>query len=435
MKQLPLDILIPILEPLIADSRADLLNCSLVNKNFYRIAIPLYYRVLDARVSSESQLNSFVNPPRQDLTIPLRQQSCLAKYIHHLTIRGAITHKTLSIVLQCTNLNSLTWIDDIPSSPNSQSAFDCDRSPNNETLALLGVAHRVPRLSSLTLRTYNDLSSDAWVQFVSFPGLRKLSLWCFSISGCWNNGSIVESLTHLELCVGSINSTEYISLFVSLLNLEYLRLKGAPSSAIASLAALLPKLRSFDTDFVSAPLSAVDDQQTLQLHHLTVRTSTDALTPFYSWLRQLAGRGPDESFILHAFAVRAKHVVPSEFVKGLPLTLREFVVGEAELALSDVSFLCKSMCNLIRLECSVQTQDILAVEQAIGMGQRLRRVKFRGRGIKMSRVQARKWMIEHAELRNIGINSDMFKGKWVLDAEQGLVLRVDVAADGNRWGT
>ncbi|KAJ7072742.1 hypothetical protein C8F01DRAFT_1105067 [Mycena amicta] len=404
---LPLDLIFLILEPLV-DSRCDLLACSLVNKNFHRAAIPLFYSLLDARMV------------REHLAISLLRHSDLAKYVRHLTERGAITQDTLNALSLCTNLASLTWIDDIPSSPCLQSVADGDRNPDTETLALIALAQRLPRLSSLTLRTYNDLSPEAWSKLASISGLRRLSLWCFSsphfLTGNWISGPLAESLTHLELCVGAIGCAECLSLFSGLVSLQELRLKGAPASIIPTILALLPNLHTLDTDFVARrqPTNVEHCEPTATLGHLTVRTSScspDTPTQLYAWIKQLGG--PTKSFTLHAFTVRVPHIVPSAFFRSLASTLKEFMVGEAQVGLADVQFCCESMPGLERIECQVEAPDVSTLRKAVDTGKRLRRVKFRVRwtGLtgKLCLEQAREWMLCHDQLRVIGVDSVVFK--------------------------
>ncbi|KAF7297975.1 hypothetical protein HMN09_01018400 [Mycena chlorophos] len=396
----------------------------LVDTKFHHVAQPLFYASLDARLV------------RPDLAISLLHHPHLAKYVRHLTERGAITHTTLAAISACTNLTSLTWIDDLPSSPHSPSAFSRNRNADTETRALISLAAqrtRLPHLSSLTLRTYNDLTPEAWTQLTAIPNLTRLSLWCFaSLGNTWSSGLLAESLTHLELCVGALSSADCISLFSGLPLLQDLRLKGAPSSIIPRILALLPALHTLDTDFMWRRQSTENYQPhpAIQLRHLAVRTSTSTHERMYAWLDDLGQ--PTDSFRLQAFAFRTTHVVPSGFVRGLPSTLREFMVGEAQLHPVDLQFLCQSMRGLERLECGLRTSEISVVQAAIQAGKKLREIKIFVEGIKLGLEQATEWMLGHENLRVIGVNSDVFKGTWVA----GPALQVEEAiVDGNRWGT
>jgi hypothetical protein len=98
-----------------------------------------------------------------------------------------VMHSTLYALALCSNIHSLTWID------------DCT-SPNNILGVLLSVVRHLP-LQELTIRTHNHIDEASWTQLSLFTSLRKLSLWSMSgpsriLEGFCNLG---KALTQLEL--------------------------------------------------------------------------------------------------------------------------------------------------------------------------------------------------------------------------------------------
>ena len=97
---------------------------------------------------------------------------------------------TLAALSHCTNLESLTWIDD-------------SSTPTSILLEFLTVTRRLP-LRELTIRTHSDLGEPVWAQLVTLTGLRKVSIWCMEgpprVLQGWST-ALGETLTHLELGV------------------------------------------------------------------------------------------------------------------------------------------------------------------------------------------------------------------------------------------
>ena len=90
----------------------------------------------------------------------------------------------------CTNLRSLTWIDD---------SYNTDSS----LLRLLGAVRTLP-LRELTIRTHGDPSKEVWSRLISIVGLEKVSLSCIQVPSValqdWSK-LLRSTLTHLELSV------------------------------------------------------------------------------------------------------------------------------------------------------------------------------------------------------------------------------------------
>lgn len=105
-----------------------------------------------------------------------------------------ITKHTLTALALCTNLHSMTWIDD--------SATSADT-----LLAFIAVAHTLPLLRAVSIRTHSDLGEAVWAQLATLGGLARVSLWCMEgpprvLQGGWA-GVLGRSLTHLELGVSA----------------------------------------------------------------------------------------------------------------------------------------------------------------------------------------------------------------------------------------
>ncbi|CAA7260412.1 unnamed protein product [Cyclocybe aegerita] len=159
-----------------------------------------------------------------------------------LTQYPTITQDTLAALALCTNLRSITWID------------DCSTT-DTTLLAFLDVARTLP-LRELTIRTHSDLGETVWSQLISLTGLRKVSIWCMEgpprVLQGWS-GPLGSTLTHLELgrCAG-VPPTILITVLSQLPLLKDLRLKGAPASSIPTILKFLPNLRSLDTEYLGS---------------------------------------------------------------------------------------------------------------------------------------------------------------------------------------
>ncbi|KAJ7125235.1 hypothetical protein C8R44DRAFT_840362 [Mycena epipterygia] len=468
MQDLPLDLVRPILEQL--TDRRDWNSCALVNKNFNRVAIPLLYSVLDSRVVSKT----LVYHPSSTLN----QRPELAQYVRHVTETGTvhrglrprypnITEDTLHALSLCTNLRSMTWIDDFRF-PESDSFF----------LSFISVVRKHP-LRSLTIRTHSDLGEEAWAQLTTLTGLRKISIWClegppYLLGNGWAE-RLRNTLTHLELGVSAFTypCSELLS---QLPLLQDIRLKGAPSNAIPTMLTFLPNLRSLDTEYLaSGPSNArlvLNQDKMAVLRHLTVRTSSiDIMGPLklWVWIKTILPRPGLETFKLHAFTLHMGHTrIPQAFILDLALmqgdTLKHFIAGDAELTLPDLECLCHKFPKLETLVCRVVAPDVNTIAAAVAKATNLKTIRLQVHWIfspaelqlqlpltngqlkrrDFTLEQARSWMLrdESSMLRVIGINSvvhtivaeGFLQGKWILEEHN---LKFEVVADvaGDKWNT
>ncbi|KAJ7772009.1 hypothetical protein DFH07DRAFT_997798 [Mycena maculata] len=434
-QDLPLDLIRPILEQL-AD-RQDWNSCALVNRTFNRVAIPLLYSVLDSRVVSKTLA---YHP-----STTLNQRPELAQYVRHVTETGAvhrglrpryphITEDTLRALALCTNLRSLTWIDDF-------------RFPGSDTffLSLIAVVRNHP-LRSLTIRTHSDLGEEAWSQLTTLTGLRKVSIWClegppYLLGSGWTD-HLRSTLTHLELGVSAFT---------------YPCSERAPSNAIPTILTFLPNLRSLDTEYlVSGSANALlapnpDDMATLQ--HLTVRTSSiDINGPLklWAWIKTILPRSGLETLKLHAFTLHMRHTsIPRDFILDLAslqgATLKHFIAGDAELTLADIECLCHKFPALETLVCLVVAPDVVTIAAVVEKATNLKTLRLQVQWIHndaqptprdLTLEQARNWMLrdEASLLRIIGVNSVVYTGKWILE-EQDLKFEVVADVAGDKWNT
>ncbi|KAJ7876056.1 hypothetical protein B0H14DRAFT_2714450 [Mycena olivaceomarginata] len=455
--QLPLDLLRPILEQL--TDRRDLSSCVLVNRNFNRAAIPLLYSVLDSRVVSRSGDKTVVYHP----STTLNKRPEFAQYVRHVTETGAvhrgltshyskITEETLHALSLCTNLRSMTWVGDFKRFSGSDSVF----------LSFLSVIRNHP-LRSLTIRTHSDLGEEAWAELTKLTGLRKVSIWClegppYLLGNGWAN-RLRSTLTHLELgrCAG-VPNTLLLSVLSQLPLLQDIRLKGAPSNAIPKILTFLPNLRSLDTEYLaSGPSNArltpsPDEMATLR--HLTVRTSSiDIMGPLklWAWITTILPRRGLETLKLHAFTLHMGHTrIPRAFILDLATmqgeSLRHFIAGDAELTLPDIECLCCKFPRLESLVCLVVAPDVDTIAAAVEKAVNLKTLRLQVHWIctddqpapnELSLEQAQEWMLrtDSSLLRIIGINSVVYKGKWILDSEQALKFEVVADVEGDKWNT
>lgn len=109
----------------------------------------------------------------------------LAHYPH-------ITRNTLAALALCKNLQSMTWVDDSPTSAGT-------------LLKFIDVMRTLP-LRELTIRTHSDLGENVWAQLITLTGLRKISIWCMDgpprVLQGWSD-LLGPTLTHLELGVST----------------------------------------------------------------------------------------------------------------------------------------------------------------------------------------------------------------------------------------
>ncbi|KAJ7189556.1 hypothetical protein GGX14DRAFT_609006 [Mycena pura] len=425
---LPLDVLRPILDEL--TDRRDLRACVLVSRTFHRVATPLLYAVLDARV---------LKNPAAHPSATLLQCPHLAKYVRHITETAAvhrchpdITEHILRAHALCTNLRSMTWIDDLPC-PASDGFF----------LSLISIVRHLP-LRCLTVRTHSDLADEAWAQLTTLTGLQKISIWCleappFRLRDGWTD-RLRNTLTHLELGV----------MLSGLVMLQDLRLKGAPSTAIPTILALLPNLRTLDTEYLvrrAPPIPLANPRAMAALRHLTVRTSSSGSPQLWAWITMILPRAGLETLKLHVFTLHhLGHTrIPRTFLRDLAThqadSLVHFLAGDAELALADVAYLCAMFPRLESLECLVVASDVAAIAAAVEKAVNLRtlrlRVQWRDAQPPLTLEQARYWMLrdDSSLLRVVGINSVVYIGKWILDPEGDLKFEVVPDAKRDKWNT
>ncbi|KAJ7270095.1 hypothetical protein B0H12DRAFT_1310749 [Mycena haematopus] len=453
-QDLPLDLLRPILEQV--TDRRDLSSCVLVNRNFNCAAIPLLYSVLDSRVVSKSEKTVVYHP-----STTLNKRPELAQYVRHVTETGAvhrglthysnITEDTLRALLLCTNLRSMTWIDDVKRFTGSDKVF----------LAFISAVRNHP-LRSLTIRTHSDLGDEAWAQLATLTGLRKVSIWClegppYLLGNGWAS-RLRSTLTHLELgrCAG-VPNTLLLSVLSQLPLLQDIRLKGAPSNTIPKILTFLPNLRSLDTEYSASGPSNMrlvpNRDEMAALRHLTVRTSSiDIMGPLklWAWITTILPRPGLETLKLHAFTLHMGHTrIPRAFILELATlqahSLKHFMAGDAELTLPDVECLCYKFPELETLVCLVVAPDVDAIAAAVEKAVNLKTLRLQVHWIRtdeqpapkdLSLEQAQNWMlrIESSLLRIIGVNSVVYTGKWILE-EQALKFEVVANVEGDKWNT
>lgn len=278
----------------------------------------------------------------------------------------------------CVNLQSFSWTDD--SAHGASNDYDL--------LAYLDILQQLPRLQEFTIHTYVGLSEPVWSKLKEFSSLRKVAIWCMEgqprILQGWSE-KLGDTLTHLELGVSGLSPHWYasshmtdltslhlpqrcagvpasilVSVLSHLTHLRALRLKGAPSSAILEILAILPSLVSLDTEYLGHGRSKYADEPLASLRELTVRTSSvDVQGPqqLWPWIRTLVPRPSLESFTLNAFSTLGEACVPRRFILDLAAThrntLRCLTVNSAQLTLEDIECVCTMFPMLEVLACSI----------------------------------------------------------------------------------
>jgi hypothetical protein len=154
--------------------------------------------------------------------------------------------------------------------------------------------------------------------------------------------------------------------------LKDLRLRGAPAVAIPTILTYLPNLRSLDTEYPGAHTARVhrpSSNASLSppprpvLHSLTVRASS--VDNFFQWVQELVPKPGLENFKLHTFTFHLGQTnIPRMFIINMArvhgATLKHFIVGEAELTLTDIECLCSMFPKLQSLVCAVASPDIVS---------------------------------------------------------------------------
>ncbi|EAU91873.2 hypothetical protein CC1G_04640 [Coprinopsis cinerea okayama7 len=426
-QELPLDILDPVISNL--SDRKDWRACTLVNREFNRIATPLLYRSLDSRVATQNGKFVVLHP-----CFTLIQRPELGKYVRHVTESGSIhnrvtssfTEQTLQALVHCTSLRSFTWTDD------SDAGFVLYR--------FLEVIRDLPGpLEDIKIRSHLDVGQDTWDLLTTFSGLKSVSWFCMDgpprVLQGWGE-RLGPTLTHLELgrCAG-VPPSILVSVISQLPKLESILLKGAPASAVATILGILPNLRHLDTEYIPSGSSrsynrslgeAADDPRP-PLTHLMVRTSSlDFQGPRMLWSWILANvPGPEphlEVFRLHSFASAMTHIeVPRTFILGLARihgsSLKQFSACGAQMTLTDIECLCGMFPQLEFIETSVWVEEgnMESLKFAIAKGKNLRALKLNVRS-RFSTRDATNLMLrdEDSKLRFISVDGFQYTGKWYI---------------------
>ncbi|RXW20440.1 hypothetical protein EST38_g5425 [Candolleomyces aberdarensis] len=315
-------------------------------------------------------------------------------------------------------------------------------------IPFLDAIKKLPRpLEELKIRVHNDPDQQVWDELHKISGLRKVSIWCMEgpprVLRGWSE-RLGPTLTHLELgrCAG-VPPTILIAVLMDLPKLEHLCLKGAPASAITSILAVLPNLKFLDTEYLPSVRSRGPPQSAKQpkLQSLIVRTSSaDYLGPgkLWTWIHELLP-GPEaslQSFSLHAFILsvmgKGRVAVPRGVMLELGrvhgTTLRQVLLGDAQLTLADIECMCEMCPQLEVLACCtvVEISKLDSVKKAIACAKNLRTLtlyivwiptlKFTESKSPFTLEVARDWMLrsEDSCLRYIAVNDLYFMGKWVL---------------------
>ncbi|KAK7052811.1 hypothetical protein VNI00_004130 [Paramarasmius palmivorus] len=456
-----------------------------------------------ARLSNRKDLHACALSSLHHPATTLKEKPNLAQYVRHVTETGAvhrglllryptITEDTLAALSLCTNIYSMTWIDDTATT-------------GTVLLRFLWVLRNLP-LRSLTIRTHSDLGEDVWQELITLQGLEKLSIWCMEgpprVLQGWSN-TLGKTLTHLELGVSGFNLHTIPELLSHLPRLTDLRLKGAPANSIHTIVTFLPNLKSLDVEYLggSSNVSSFRRTQSLPVHgqsahktrplpalrSLIIRsTSVDGLgtQKIWSWIRDLVPRPGLEFFKLHAFTIyngsynlpvgfsnvvphgssgtsrmmsyveslRGQATIPRMFILDLALvhkdTLRTFEVGEAGvMTMGDVECLCGVFPKLEVLACAVASKNVDDLKHAIRNAKNLKSLKLQIHWIPdepgtnyswrppvFSVKDARDLMLRNEEslLRVVGVGPVLYIGKWVVPGPTLEVLE-NVAED--KWHT
>ncbi|KAL0574817.1 hypothetical protein V5O48_007154 [Marasmius crinis-equi] len=457
LQELPFDLLPPILAQL--SDRRDLHACALASKTFNRAATPLLYHTLDSRIISKT----LIHHP----STTLKEKPHLAKYVKHVTETGAvhrglmlryptITEDTLAALSLCTNLYSMTWVDDTATT-------------GQILLLFLAVLRKLP-LRSLTIRTHSDLGEHVWQELITLTGLERISIWCMEgpprVLQGWSS-TLGKTLTHLELgrCAG-VPPTILITVLSHLPLLTDLRLKGAPANSTWNILSYLPQLKSLDIEYLgggnalnfrrtqSLPVhgqSANAPKQPLlpTLRNLIVRATT-VDQKIWTWIRELVPNQGLESLKIHAFTLfhsstsrmmsyvesitgSGQTTIPRMFILDLALvhkeTLRRFEVAEAGvMTVSDVECLSGVFPKLEVLGCTVASRDAVSIKQSIRSARNLTTIMAQVRWIPDDTVEPHKrqkpgFSIEDAKdlmlrsgdscLRMVGVGSVLYVGRWI----------------------
>ncbi|KAK0226369.1 hypothetical protein IW262DRAFT_1361586 [Armillaria fumosa] len=445
-KDLPFDILPPILGQL--TDRHDLCSCAIVSKMFNRATTPLLYETLDSRIISSKSL---LRHP----SATLNQRPELSQYVRHITETGAvhcghlpgypnITRDALIAVSRCSNLQSMTWIDD-------------SSTANPALFAFMNAIHSLP-VRELTIRTLKDFGEEIWQTLKQRVSLRKLSLWCLDgpprVLEGWSD-ILRDTLTHLELgrCAG-VPPTILITVPSDLPLLKELKLKGAPSPSILMIVTCLPNLETLDTEHLHSNSRMQLDRPLPVICNLTARThSTDNMGPnnLWRWILNLVPRPGLKSLKLHTFTVNMDDmIIPRMFILDLASVhdpmMKHFIVEDLQMTLTDVECLCVKFPELQTLVCTLASSDISSIAAAVEPAMNLRTLRLQVQWLPTQGFIARRSLFnahhakdimlrnERSVLRVIELGSTLYTGKWVLHYGQ-LVFEVFENVAEDKWRT
>ncbi|KAF9268499.1 hypothetical protein L218DRAFT_891696 [Marasmius fiardii PR-910] len=475
-QELPFDLLPPILAQL--SDRRDLHACALVSKGFNRVTTPLLYHTLDSRIISKD----LVHHP----STTLKEKPHLAHYVRHVTETGSvhrglmlrhpnITQDTLAALSLCTNLYSMTWIDDFSTT-------------GQILLVFLAVLRKLP-LRALTIRTHSDIGEKVWQELIKFTGLRKVSIWCMEgpprVLQGWST-TLGKTLTHLELgrCAG-VPPTILITVISHLPLLSDLRLKGAPANSIWNILSYLPQLESLDIEYLgggtfgnirrtqSLPgnghYAHLQKQSPLPtLRNLIIRATTID-QKIWAWIRELVPNRGLESLKIHAFTLfnnidnrmtsyvesitgSGHATIPRIFILDMSFlhkdSLKKFEVAEAGLmTLGDLECLAGVFPRLEVLGCNVASRDANSIKQSIRSARNLTTLMAQIRWtpdhtVGVSQHQKPGFTIDDARdlmlrtedscLRTVGVGSVLYMGRWI---HPGPTFEVVESVAGDKWST
>ena len=179
--------------------------------------------------------------------------------------------------------------------------------------------------------------------------------------------------------------TTLVSVFQRLPLLRHLRLRGAPANTILPILALLPDLRSLDTEYhVANSTSFFSDEKSHSLHltengitgiqsptlpalqHITVRTSFKPDKGFqmlWKWVCDLVPFPSLETFRLHGFPWNSDAEIPRSFIINMTdkhgATLKHFVVSDCYISLENLQWLSSKFLILETLECSLVSPNLV----------------------------------------------------------------------------
>ncbi|PSR73361.1 hypothetical protein PHLCEN_2v10796, partial [Hermanssonia centrifuga] len=356
----------------------------------------------------------------------LLQKPWYTRYVRHVRETasvGAFDPSLLSdcrtALRMCTNIKSFTWMDD-----------GHDDRHDTELIAYLDILQEL-RVQELIIRTSSGINAVVWDRLTEIDGLCKVAIWCLNgqprVLQGWSE-KLGSSLTHLELGVSCL-SRQHPHFLSQLPLLKALRLKGAPSSSIPELLAVLPNLVVLDTEYFGTGNTRFNEEPVASLRELTVRTSSvDILGPqmLWPWIQKLIPRPSLETLTLNTFSTSGDMTMPRRFLLDLAgthrLTLKHFIIDTVQLTMEELELLCTAFPALESISCSIawcDNPDHLG--DVIADAHRLRRLKLqvnwlRGPGwVPFGSEHARKWMLrDNSRLRDVTIGRDMFEVNTVI---------------------